>query len=70
MSLADFARDEILGVITLGFREEATLTNMRTDPDEQRIKEAWKEFMSEGGAAFFPTEVLEKLELWAHFRGI
>ena len=24
MSLADFARDEILGVITLGFREEAT----------------------------------------------
>ena len=24
MSLADFARDEILGLITLGFREEAT----------------------------------------------
>ena len=67
MSLADFARDEILGVITLGFREEAT---MRTDPDEERIKEAWKEFMSEGGALFFPAEVLEKLELWAHFRGI
>ena len=43
---------------------------MKTDPDEQRINEAWKEFMSEGGALFFPAEVLEKLELWAHFRGI